>query len=796
MQRTIFCIIIACLGLLPNCFSQQLTQIIKGTVIDKETRQPLIGATVMVKGTDPLIGSQTDALGQYTLEGVPVGRRIVECQYLGYTNYESADIIVSGAKEVVLDIALRESGVVAEEVVVTATVYASDPVNDLAVVSARSFSVEETERIPASVNDLGRMALTFPGVQQGADDAENEIIVRGNSAVGLLWRLEGIDIPNPNHFAKPGSSGGGITIFSAQLLSRSDFFSGAFPAEYGNALSGIFDVHFRKGNFTEREHRIKIGLLGMDFSTEGPIKSGRASYLVNYRYSTLSVLNQLGFNLVGERVDNDFQDLSFNIAIDGKDKKSFVTIFGMGGLSQEHYQPVAEPAERDPTVANHWEDRINESNMGAVGVTYTRLINERSYIKAVVSGMIGEVLRDYDTLSLTDQRFTYNVQRYQDTRLAGALSYQNKISAQSRIKAGLQFNQVFYDSFRETAERSSSSDINQGIEPQISINGDGSTQLLQTYLQWSQQLSDRLHLNAGAHFTHLFLNNTNAIEPRLSLQYKLNPRHTLALAYGLHSKVLPFATYFYEEISDSGQKTYPNRNLDLIKAQHFVASYKFFTAKKLRFGAELYWQSLWNVPINTTEPDADFWLLNEQGSLPGFQLFSEGRGQNYGIDLSLEKLFSNQFYFLITASFFNSEFEIDEQVRDTRFNTRFSSTYTIGREFILKNNGVLQAGIRCLLNGGFRYSPLDPVLSAAEGRFIPLAGAEWSEQVDPYLRFDSRISFRKEKSKYSYVLSLDIQNLTNRFNPFAVGYDATNNLLTFRRHTGGLIPVLSYQIDF
>lgn len=795
MQRLLI-FLCSSLFLLPFSYAQEFTQTIKGSVVDKDTQQPLIGATVMVKGTNSMIGSQTDALGNYILEEVPVGRIAIQCQYLGYSPFESDEFIVSAAKEVVLDIALTESAVLTEEVVVTGTVYASEPINELAVVSARSFSVEETERIPASVNDLGRMALTFPGVQQGSDDAENDIIVRGNSSVGLLWRLEGIDIPNPNHFAKPGSSGGGITIFSAQLLSRSDFFSGAFPAEYGNALSGIFDVHFRKGNRTEREHRIKIGLLGMDFATEGPIKSGRASYLINYRYSTLSVLNQLGFNLVGERTNNDFQDLSFNIAWDGKDKKSFFTIFGIGGLSEERNLPIEAAAERDPSIANHWEDRIRASDMGAIGFTYRRLLNERSYLKAVVTGMSSLITRDYDTLSITDERFNYNLQRYEDTRLSGVISYNYKFNAQTRLKAGLQFHQVFYKSFKQTAPRSSSSNITSGEQIEVDINGNGTTQQLQTYAMISHKANEKLTLNGGFHFLQLFLNGSNSIEPRLSLKYNISPRHTLGFAYGIHSKILPFAVYFYEAENEGGFRSTPNDKLDLIKAHHLVGSYNFFSSKKLRFGAEVYWQRLWNVPTNTTDQDSDFWLLNDQGSLPEFPLFSEGKGQNYGIDLSLEKLFSNQFYFLVTASFFNSEFEADDQVRNTRFNTRLASTYTLGREFQLKNNGVLQAGFRVLFNGGFRYSPLDPVRSAQEARFIPLAGSEWSEQVDSYLRVDTRFSFRKEKPKYSYILSLDIQNATNRFNPHSVGYDAINNQLTFNRHTGGLIPVLSYQIDF
>ncbi|MCB9233455.1 MAG: carboxypeptidase-like regulatory domain-containing protein, partial [Bacteroidia bacterium] len=334
--------------------AQTPTQSIKGTVIDKDTRQPLAGATIMVTDQNPVMGVISDAEGAFFLANVPVGRHSLRCQFLGYEPFETDGIIISSVKELVMEIELIQASVSGQEVKVTAYKNLNDPVNDLAVVSSRSFSPEETSRYAGSVNDPGRMALSFPGVQQGRDDGENDIIIRGNSSVGMLWRLEGIDIPNPNHFARPGTSGGGITVFSAQVLGQSDFFSGGLPAEYGNALSGAMDVHFRKGNRTEREYRAKIGLLGMDFMAEGPFAKGKSSYLVNYRYSTLGLLSSMGFYLVGERVTNNFQDLSFNLAFDGKSGKDFFTVFGIGGLSTEHYQPVEDPAEREPGVANNF----------------------------------------------------------------------------------------------------------------------------------------------------------------------------------------------------------------------------------------------------------------------------------------------------------------------------------------------------------------------------------------------------------------------------------------------------------
>ncbi len=353
-MKQLYLILLFCL---PTILLAQ-TQTVKGTVRDKTTQQPIIGASVFISSLDNQdLGVSTDEAGNFEILNVPLGRQTIECSYIGYQTYSSEGFIVSSTKAVFLEINMLEGGVDVGELVITSSSKVNAPVNELAVVSTRSFSADETDRIAASVNDPGRMAMAYPGVAQGSDDAENDIIIRGNSSFGVLWRLEGLDIPNPNHFARPGSSGGGVSVFSAQLLSRSDFSTGGMPAEYGNAISGAFDVHFRKGNMNERQHRFKFGVLGIDFATEGPINNGKSSYLVNYRYSTLGLLTANGIYLVGERVENTFQDLSFNLAFDNHDKNKF-TIFGIGGLSQEHYNPVEIIADRDITRSAPWADSI------------------------------------------------------------------------------------------------------------------------------------------------------------------------------------------------------------------------------------------------------------------------------------------------------------------------------------------------------------------------------------------------------------------------------------------------------
>src|SRR5688572_16118326 len=243
--------------------AQVLTQTIRGTVVDKISKSPLPGASVIIADAQPMIGTTTDPDGNFKLTKVPVGNHTVRISFMGYIDMSIPNVVVNSGKEVVLNIPLEENIVQMEAIVIEEKIDKNKPLNDMANVSARTFSVEETRKYAAAVNDPARMVASFAGVVQ-TSDGNNSVSIRGNSPYGLIWRMEGVDIPNPNHFANVATSGGGISILSTQLLTNSDFLTGAFPAEYGNALSGVFDLNLRKGNNEQREYTVQAGFLGMD----------------------------------------------------------------------------------------------------------------------------------------------------------------------------------------------------------------------------------------------------------------------------------------------------------------------------------------------------------------------------------------------------------------------------------------------------------------------------------------------------------------------------------------------------
>jgi len=756
------------------------TQTISGQVVDKETQEPLIGATVSVKDAQSVIGAITDIDGKFSLKNVPLGRLQVQCSYVGYETWLSDPIIINSARATFLNIAVSEGAAnTIQEVVVTSRKRGNEPINELSLLSARSFSADETQRYAASANDPSRMAMGFPGVQPSRD-SRSDIVVRSNSGIGLLWRLEGIDIPNPNHFARRGSSGGGITVFSVSMLANSDFSTGAFPAEYGNAYSGVFDIHLRKGNPEKRQYTFRAGMLGLDFSTEGPLKKGSgASYLVNYRYSTLGILNKMGIHLVGARIDNTFQDLSFNLYLPSKNKKHIFTLWGIGGLSQE-----VENAVKDPAAWKSFDDyftRDFDTNMGALGATHTVLLPGDAYIKTSVAAMGQYIYWRNDTLSPEKRPFAVNKEQYNETRYVLNSFLSKKFSRKLSLKTGITLNQMPYDLKRET------------LEDSTSINARGTTQMVQPYANLRIRPSDKLTFNAGLHVLYFALNQSSSLEPRLGARYQVTEKQSISLAWGIHGRVLPLGNYFTRI---NGVEV--NREIDLIRAQHYVAGWDLLAGKAMRVHAEVYFQKMKDVPV-ARDLNSSWSILNTVSGFTNRALANTGTGQNIGLDISLEKSFSKGAFFLLSGSVSRSRYE-DAAGREhpTAFDSGISGTFMGGKEWTFKNSSVLQLGLKLLYNGGQRLTPLLPNQTISRFSQEPLLddANAFRDRVDPYFRPDMRIAFRKNNPKSAWSLALDIQNIIGRKNidPLSREYDPDLNQWVYREQSG-LTPILSFQID-
>jgi hypothetical protein len=761
----------------------QLTQTIRGIVTDDVLQKPIEGASVIIAETKQ--GRVTDATGNFRIDNVPVGKVTLIVSYVGYKDNAIAGITVNAGKEIVLNINMQERVHAYADIIVKANSKKNKPVNDMSLVSTRAFTVEETQKYPAAVNDPLRMATNFAGVAS-ADDGNNQIVIRGNSPTGLLWRMEGVDIPNPNHFAAKGSSGGGISILSAQLLSNSDFITGAFAADYGNALSGVMDMHLRKGNNEKREITLQAGLLGVNAAIEGPFsKNYKGSYLVNYRYSTLSLLDKIGVN-VGDGTTN-FQDLSYNISLPAGKAGSF-TIFGFNGLSNQDFLAARDSLkwENDGnrfdskyisnTLFNGVTHNIDIGNRGrltsAVGYAYTKLAFTDYYLKTVDSASLEHKEND------ETNRFTISS------------TYNYRLSSRHYLRAGVIANVAGFNYYELSRQHG---DVDYPLQENQNIQGHAT--LLETFAEWKYRLTDNLTFNTGLHYMHLLYNNSKSIEPRFAAKWDADKKNSFGLAYGLHSMMQPQGIYFVQAEADN-KITLPNKDLGFTKAQHFVLSYNHVFGRALHFKTEIYYQQLYNVPVSPDDSNT-ISTLNLSESYTNDVFVNKGKGRNYGIELSLEKSLSNHFYFMFSNSLYQSKYTAsDGTERNTRFNGNYIGNLVAGKEFVFADGKrTLGINLKTVYAGGYRTTPINMEQSEQVGYTVYKDKEAFSLQNPAYMRADMRISMKWNKEHLTSTLSLDIQNLTNRQNVYSDYYDATKNKVITVYQTG-ILPVLNYIVEF
>ncbi|MEI9945375.1 MAG: TonB-dependent receptor [Chitinophagaceae bacterium] len=774
--------LIIALSFLCMAAQAQYKQQLRGTVSDYLLQKPLAGATVIIAAVNQSV--VTDEEGVFRFKDLPIGSYRITISYSGFKDITLENIAVNSGKETVLNIPLEALVKVENEVLIKANSKKNKPLNDMSIVSARAFTVEETQKYAAAVNDPLRMATAFPGVMTN-DDGNNNIIIRGNSPTGLLWKMEGMDIPNPNHFSNAGGSGGGISILSSQLLSNSDFITAAFAAEYGNALSGVFDLKLRKGNNEKREYTLQAGVLGLNAAIEGPFsKSYKGSYLINYRYSTLELLNKVG--VLPNNASTNFQDLSYNIYLPANKLGSF-TFFGFGGLSSD-----VKKAEMNPS---NWENKDDRrpydfiANTSMNGLTHTILLGDRINLKTGVG--YSYTNNGYDENEVQDDlsieknyKDTYKTKKW---LFNSTMNY--KFSNRLSLRAGVIGNLVNFSYYQQSREHD-----NEPLREMINAKGNTSTQ--QGFAQWQYKPSNNFTVNAGLHYLHLSLNNTSSFEPRLSAKWNINNKSSLAIGYGLHSQLQAMGVYFAQQKNADNSYSFPNKKLGFTKSHHYVVSFNQRLSTNLLLKTEIYYQQLFNVPVNVKD-GSTFSTLNIQDDYILDPLVNKGKGKNYGVEISIERYLQNNFYLILSNSFYQSKYTAaDGLERNTRFNGNHISTLIAGKDFVSaskkKKFGI---NIKTIYAGGLRTTPIDLVASADKGYTVFKEKEAYSLQNPDYFRTDLRVSMTWNRKKITSTLSLDIQNISNRLNVYNQWYDEDENKIV-TNYQSGLIPILNYKIEF
>ena len=765
--------------------AQNNKQNIRGIITDKLSMVPINGATVAILNDTSTGVVLSDKDGKYVLSNIAPGRYEIRVTNEGYKVANLQNVIVSSGKETILDISIEESFKRLKEVVIKAA-NKSGAINKLATVSARTFSMEEVNRYAGGRSDPARLVANFAGVS-APDDSRNDIVIRGNSPVGVQWRIDGMTVTNPNHFATVGTTGGAVSALNTNMLRSSDFFTSAFPAEYGNAIAGVFDLSFRNGNTAKREHTLQLGLVtGLEGMTEGPIsKNSNASYLVAYRQSVAFLASTFGIN-IGTAATPSYKDLSFKVN-SGTTRLGTFSLYGIlanssiaitGGKTGNLYAP---PDNTDLYSA-----------IGIIGIKHVKILNRNSYISSSVGVNYSKNTQQQSSADSNNTSRLIEDEQVIQTAYVASVAYNTKVNSRLFFKFGIQDQLINLDLYYR---------LRRNTPDWMQIwDNNNNTHLAQAYAHMKYNITDKLMANVGLQAQKPFLNsNSTAVEPRIALKYDVSNKSSFSVGFGLHSQMQPVNIYFNQI-----QNATTNTNIDLgfTKSQHYVLGYDWQPLKDWRIKAEVYYQHLYNVPVDSFE--SSYSMLNTGSSFKpdlSVNLKNEGTGRNYGAELTIEKFFSNSFYGLFTSSIYESKYKGSDGVEhNTAFNGKYVYNILLGKEIKTGKDrrNKFTTDVKFTNAGGRAYTPIDLAASQIAGNTVlQSSDYAYSSSYDAYMRLDFKLGFmlNSKRKKLSQTFSLDLQNVTNNDNVFSQSYDNGSKSIN-TTYQLGFFPNFIYKLQF
>ncbi|MBI1183938.1 TonB-dependent receptor plug domain-containing protein [bacterium] len=763
--------------------AQEIKQTIRGKVLDADTQQPLIGASVVVLNSDPFLGATTNYNGEFEINNVPVGRVSLAVSYMGYEQKLLPNMVLNSAKQLVITVELQESVVKMDEVEINGNEHKADINNEMAVTSARTISVDETSRFAGTFNDPARMASNFAGVTADAQ-GDNSIVVRGNSPKGIKWRLEGVEIPNPNHFSDEGATGGPINALNSSMLANSVFLTGAFAPEYGNAYSGVLDISLRNGNNQEREYSFSAGVLGLDLTAEGPFsRNYNGSYLINYRYSSLAILDNL--NIVDFGGVPKYQDASFKFLLP-TNKYGYFTLFGLWGISSIE-DGAMDSVNGKPTEVFRSQ---YSANLATVGLKHALHLGRNAYVTSAISWSANgsgytQQVRKEDASFLENYRDNLGKQ---SLRAQSIVDY--KIDARNKLRAGFFYTQHYLDLYSAYYNE----DNNKWIHD---FNSKGNAGLAEGFVSWRYRATEKLTFVSGSHYSQFLLNQSQKLEPRASLRWEVAPATYFTLGYGRHSRIESLLTYFSSTTLANGSAYYPNKNLKMLNASHYVAGIERRFGANYNVKMEVYYQALGNVPV-VNDVNSAISTINSYDSYTTQQMVNKGTGRNYGIELTAERYLNKGYYFMFTNSLYQSKYTaLDGVERNTRWNGNYVSNLLVGKEWKLgaEQNKVLGLNGKISLIGGKRYTKILLDQSIATGTEVRDWQHIYETKGDDIFQANMSFYYRVNRQKTTHEFKIDVQNITNNaavvneyFNPITQKIEKGTQL--------ALIPNIIYRIQF
>ncbi|MDB5013366.1 MAG: TonB-dependent receptor plug, partial [Daejeonella sp.] len=537
----------------------------------------------------------------------------------------------------------------------------------------------------------------------------------------------------------------------------------------------------------KHEFSLQAGTLGVEAAGEGPLfKSGSGSYLFKYRYSSLALASKAGLVEFAPK----YQDLVFNLSMPTKKAGAF-TLYGIGGDGTSKNEAATDPAKWAESKFNRYgDDSRSKVYMG--GITHTYNFN-KAYLYSGVSFNSSENLNTSDSIRNDLTLSERNRERFQNQALRFSTLLNYRLNPKNTIRLGGSLSLLNFKNFVQ--------DINDTIpgKKEILLDHQGNTSYAQSFAEWKFRPVNSITIVSGVHYLRYTLNGNSSIEPRLSASYKINATQSISAGYGLHSKLEAASSYFTEVKLPSGQTGELNKNLDLSKAHHFVLAYDWQLSSKLRFKAETYYQSLFNVPVGFGN-DATASALNADGfSYNADQFYNKGTGKNYGLELTLERFFNKGSYFMFTGSAFRSLYtDIFKREHQTPFDRKYLLTVVAGKEWSVGGNkqNLIQANLKVVFGGPYRFTPIDLQQSKVKGYTVYDYSKIHSLEDDVYFKPDLKIAFKKNRKHSNWTTGLDIVNVSGKAYLMEQTFDETSGKIKNFNDAIGMFPNLFYRLEF
>lgn len=724
---------------------EKLVQTLYGIVKDEITRNPLPFAFIGILGNNEM-ETLSDTLGQFKLASVPLGRHDIIVTCMGYDTFVYRDVIIGTGRKPYLELLIKEKINELEEI----TIYPSEKIS-LDLLSGRYiFDIEKSNMAAGIIDDPVRMLSSYAGVSSKMGN--NGIAIHGNSPALMLWRVEEMEVTNINHFGELfGIQGGGIfSSIHMSALQNSSFLTGAFPANYNNAISGVFDMKLRNGNSYSYNHTVSLNTsLGIDFMSEGPLNKQRgSSYIINYRYSMAGIssyADSKNQKRRGEKEIVDYQDMSFKLNFPLKN--SSISIWGIGLVDKTNINPNIEKKEwkyNSDIISTYLRQYTFSSGAG-----YNLFFNNKTSLNFRLASNFSKMnIEQHNIIGIDNDSVYSGMQKTNNRNVNLSISLSHKFSSRFINKTGLSLSKVHHDKQVNL--------LSDNIFIRKAKSGYGRSTSLSFYNRSLIDVNDKIAFDAGISSLYFYFNKKWMLEPRLSINWKAKLSHLFSFSYGLHSKMQNPEIYFQ---SNKKKEDYKNKHLGMTKAHRINITYNWKINEKLQFNSNLYYEYLFNIPVVA---DSSYSILNAQDFIFD-KLENTGLGKNYGLDLTLDQSFNSGSYYTATVSLFNSQYRGGNKIwYDTSFNRRFIMNLLAGKEWEIgkKRQNLLGVNFKLTYQGGMFYSPVDKERSEQEKKVCYDEEKSFMEQFSPEFIFSCSLNYRINMKKSTHIFSLNLHNIT------------------------------------